>query len=82
MSKHWSFIKTAVYLAAFSLLIGVAFIMSGIAISAVLSESPVLLDFNRYGEGLFEAILIPIATIISLIAIASVRRNPWNSEKH
>ena len=82
MSKHWSNIRTVVYLVALSMLIGVGFIMAGIAISAVLSDSPVLLDFNRYGEGLFEAILIPIATIISLIAIASVRRNPWNSEKH
>ena len=74
-------ILTLIYMIAFSVAIGVVINVAIIAVVALFNGGVVQLNFNQYGENLLEAIIIPISTILCIIALFTFKRNPWSCEK-
>jgi len=74
-------ILTVIYMIAFSVAIGASINVSILAVLALLNGCVMQINFNHYGENLLEAIIIPIATILCLIAAFTFKRNPWRLEE-
>jgi len=74
-------ILTLIYMIAFSVAMGVVINVAIMAVFALFNGGVVQFNFNYYGENLLEAIIIPIAAILCIVALFTIKRNPWRCEK-
>jgi len=74
-------ILTVIYMIAFSVAVGVVINVAIMAVVALFNGGVVHVNFNYYGENLLEAIIISISTIICIVALFTIKRNPWRCEK-